>query len=70
MVCNNNNMKPYYGTGTVSTSEYELTVPSELMCIKCGKRWETAIPLKERLKDIKCGLCGLTGFVINTGQRL
>lgn len=70
MVNNNNTMKPYHGTGTVSTSEYELTVPSELMCVKCGKRWDTELPLGARLKNIQCGLCGLTGFVINTGQKL
>lgn len=72
MVNNNNTMKPYHGTGTLSTPEIknDVAVCVELMCVKCGKRWETALPLYTRLKDIRCSLCGLDGYVINTGQKL
>ena len=72
MVNNNNTMKPYHGTGTLSTPEIknDVAVRVELMCVKCGKRWETEILLGTHLKNIQCGLCGLTGFVINTGQKL
>jgi hypothetical protein len=42
----------------------------ELMCVKCGKRWDTELPLYTRLKDIRCPLCGLDGYIINTGQQL
>ena len=65
-------MKPYDGTGTASVPEMKFNdaVRAELMCVKCGKRWETSLLLGACLKDIRCGLCGLTGFVINTGQRL
>lgn len=42
----------------------------ELMCVKCGKRWDTELPLYTRLKDIRCPLCGLDGYIINTGQEL
>ena len=56
-------------TGTASTPKLNgVVVRAELMCVKCGKRWETDIQPYERLSDIRCGLCGLTGFVINTGQ--
>ena len=65
-------MKPYNGTGTASAPEVKLdgaAVCAELMCVKCGKRWVTELSPSVRLRDIKCGLCGLTGFVINTGQK-
>ena len=55
-------------TNTVSTNRIVRNV--ELMCVKCGKRWETALPLYTSLKDIRCPLCGLDGYVINTGQEL
>lgn len=47
---------------------FEVRVKVELMCVKCGKRWIDEIDKQTRLKDIRCGLCGLTGYVINTGQ--
>ena len=47
-----------------------VAVCAELMCVKCGKRWDADILLGTRLRDVRCGLCGLTGYVINTGQKL
>lgn len=64
-------LRSYDRTGTVSVPKIEGSVIlAELMCVKCGKRWTTEIPLKESLRDIRCGLCGLTGYIINTGQHL
>jgi len=42
---------------------------SEVICIRCGKRWISARPEDTLLKDIECPNCG-AGFVIETGQDL
>lgn len=42
---------------------------SEVICVKCGKRWMSVRPQKTRLKKLKCENCG-RGYVIETGQRL
>lgn len=42
---------------------------SELICIKCFHRWIGVYSQKTLLKDIEC-TCGLTGYVIKTGQTL
>lgn len=40
---------------------------SEVMCVKCLKRWICVRPSDVWLKDIECPNCG-AGYVINTGQ--
>ena len=40
---------------------------SEVICIRCGKRWISVRPYTVLLKDIECPNCG-AGFVIETGQ--
>lgn len=40
---------------------------SEVICVKCGRRWISVRPSNLLLKDIECPDCG-TGYVINTGQ--
>lgn len=40
---------------------------SEVVCLKCLKRWIAVRPSYVLLKDLECQ-CGETGFVINTGQ--
>ena len=40
---------------------------SEVICVKCLKRWISVRPQGTWLKDIECPNCG-KGYVINTGQ--
>ncbi len=42
---------------------------SEVVCVKCGKRWICVRPEKLLLKDIECPNCG-PGFVVETGEDL
>ena len=42
---------------------------SEVICVKCGKRWISVRPEKTLLKDLECENCG-QGYVIETGQVL
>ena len=40
---------------------------SEVICVKCGKRWISVRPKDTLLKDIVCMNCGC-GYVIETGE--
>ena len=42
---------------------------SEVICVRCGKRWISVRPEKTLLKDLECENCG-HGYVIETGQVL
>ena len=42
---------------------------SEVICVKCGKRWVSVRPEKTLLKHLECENCG-AGYVIETGQVL
>ena len=42
---------------------------SEVICLKCLKRWIAVYPEETPLKDIEC-TCGEIGYVIKTGQEL
>lgn len=42
---------------------------SEVVCLKCLKRWIAVRPYYVLLKELECQ-CGHTGFVINTGQSI
>lgn len=42
---------------------------SEVICVRCGKRWISVRPDRTLLKKIKCEKCG-AGYVIETGQIL
>lgn len=42
---------------------------SEVICVKCGKRWLAARPEKTMLKELECPICG-AGYVIETGEEL
>lgn len=44
-------------------------IVSEVICVKCMRRWLCVRPEATRLKDIECQSCG-PGFVIETGQRV
>jgi Zn finger protein HypA/HybF involved in hydrogenase expression len=41
---------------------------SEVICVRCLKRWICARPSDVLLKDIECPECHLQGAVIETGQ--
>ena len=42
---------------------------SEVICVKCGKRWIAVRPQGTLLKKLECENCG-AGYVIETGQDL
>ena len=44
-------------------------VVSEVICVKCGKRWIAVRPEETLLKELECSNCG-QGYVIETGQTL
>lgn len=51
--------------------DFESNLPhtiSEVICIKCKKRWISVRPTEVLLKDLQCPKCKKKGFVIETGQ--
>lgn len=42
---------------------------SEVICVKCGKRWLSVRPEKTLLKELECPNCG-AGWVIETGEEM
>ena len=54
---------------TVNIEEYQLQEVSEVICLKCYKRWIAVYPIKCWLKDLECK-CGAVGYVIKTGQTI
>ena len=42
---------------------------SEVICVKCGKRWIAVRPTVTKLVDLECPNCG-NGYVIETGEIL
>ena len=43
---------------------------SEVICVDCKHRWIAVRPTDTLLKDLECPLCGLQGYVIETGEEL
>lgn len=43
---------------------------SEVICLKCLKRWLAVRPEPTKLKDLECPQCKEKGFVIETGETL
>ena len=43
---------------------------SEVICVKCGKRWIAVRPETTLLKNLECPQCGNEGFVIETGEEI
>ena len=43
---------------------------SEVICIKCFKRWISVRPISLLLKKIECPNCHNYGYVIETGECL
>ena len=54
----------------VDISENRPHIVSEVVCLKCLKRWIAVRPEEVWLKDLECPGCGSVGFTINTGQEL
>ena len=54
----------------ISIDEYRQHKVSEVICVKCGKRWLAVRPSGTRLKDIECPQCRRQGFVIETGEEI
>lgn len=54
--------------------EHTPHIVQEVVCLKCLHRWIAVRPKGTLLKDLKCAnlsfLCGVTGYVIATGQEL
>lgn len=42
---------------------------SEVICVKCGKRWIAVRPKETKLHQLECKGCG-KGFVIETGEEM
>lgn len=56
-------------TKVVFITDYDPHIVSEVICVKCGKRWIAVRPESTLLKHLECDKCG-KGFVINTGEIL
>lgn len=50
-----------------SIDEHKPHKVSEVICVKCGKRWVAVRPLGVLLKELECKVCG-QGYVIETGE--
>ena len=54
----------------VDIEEYMPHMLSEVICVKCCKRWISVRPAGTLLKDLECPQCGCSGNVIETGENL
>lgn len=43
---------------------------SEVICVRCLKRWIGVRPEGTKLKDLECPGCHMTGAVIETGEEI
>lgn len=43
---------------------------SEVICIKCKKRFISTRPIKTKLKQLECPKCHNIGYIIETGEIL
>jgi len=41
---------------------------SEVICVKCYKRWIATRPVNVLLKELECPNCEKIGYVIETGE--
>lgn len=52
---------------------YEDNLPhkiSEVICIRCKKRWVSVRPEEVLLKELQCPKCKKKGYVIETGEEI
>ena len=54
----------------VDIYEHKPHLVSEVVCLKCLKRWIAVRPEDTWLKELQCPKCKQVGFVINTGQEI
>lgn len=59
----------------IDITENEPHKVSEVVCLKCLKRWIAVRHIDTKLKDLECGWCKSkwfsgTGYVIETGEIL
>ena len=52
----------------VDISEKRPHTVSEVICLKCYKRWVAVRPAYTPLDTLECPCCVATGYVIETGQ--
>lgn len=43
---------------------------SEVICVKCGKRWISVRPSFTLLKELECPSCHLIGYTVETGENV
>lgn len=60
---------PIVDTAIINIEEHTPYAVSEVICVKCHKRWISVRPQKTLLKDIECPNCG-KGYVIKTGEEM
>lgn len=53
----------------VNIEEYQPHKVSEVICVKCCKRWIAVRPSTTKLKDLECPNCR-AGYVIETGEEI
>lgn len=41
---------------------------SQVICLRCFRRWISARPVGTRLDELECPECGQQGFAIETGE--
>lgn len=41
---------------------------SQVICLKCNRRWIAARPVDTRLDELECPSCGRQGYAIETGE--
>lgn len=54
----------------VDITENQPHLVSEVICVKCFKRWIDVRPADLWLKDLECPNCGMSHTIIETGQIL
>jgi hypothetical protein len=53
----------------IELADYKPHKVSEVICVKCGQRWQAVRPEETRLKDLECPKHHV-GFVIETGEEI
>ena len=57
-----------HGANVIPIEEKMPHKVSEVMCVRCVRRWIDVRPVGVQLKDLMCPGCGETGGVIETGE--
>lgn len=62
--------EPEEGANIIPIEEKMPHKVSEVMCVRCVRRWIDVRPVGVQLKDLVCPGCGQTGGVIETGEEI